>query len=337
MIVISAFKNAHNMHLSENDAKRAVLAAGTMLGISGLGGLIYLPILMKSLNGMRRVYIVLQQICIVGFLLTQLLSHVFMNEAEYLYAMRVHKMGAENDIPFSLADLFWRPLLASLFQSFFRFAQYFLSFMQSFDIYKMIHDPLSYAEFCSKINILMYLGAGLGICLALVMEYFIEIIVVCMIITDPEEFMFKGPQWVQFSSITNILRRYSLVKFIATKVIYSGVIIGMAARTKTALRQSTEINADKKKSRLYKRLFIFTLIPLGMNFWNLFPECLDELWPISRSIDNTYDRSFFLRKDTRTYIDAITATVATFTYFVAFPLLFPKVKESIMCGIWKKE
>ena len=80
-IVISAFKTMHYMNLGEEDAKRAVVAAGTMLGISVLGSLIYLPILMKSLKGMRKVYIILRQICIIGFLLTQLLNHIIMNEA----------------------------------------------------------------------------------------------------------------------------------------------------------------------------------------------------------------------------------------------------------------
>ena len=321
----------HHMNLGEEDAKRAVVAAGTMLGISVLGSLIYLPILMKSLKGMRKVYIILQQICIIGFLLTQLLNHIIMNEADYLYAFRAVGIHADDREPITLAEIFWRRLLASLFQSFFRYTQYFLSFMQSWDIYKMIHDPLSYASFCAKINVFKYLAIGLGICIVLVLEFLIEIIAVHVIITDPKEFILDGPQMVQFLSFTNVLDKYSLVKFIIIKVVYSGVIIVIATKTKAALQQSADFNSDAKKERLYKRLFIFTLIPLAINFWYLFPECLNVIWPLNEIIYDTHSRDFFARKDIRTYVSATIATFASFSYFVAFPLLFPKVKEAIMC------
>ena len=326
------------MHSDEGRTKQAVVAAGIMLGVSGLGCLIYLPILMKSLIGLRKVFIILQQVCTVGFLLTQMLSYVIMNEADYWYT---YSALTDNHMQITLAELYWRRELSSVFQSFFLYLQYFLSFMLSWDIYKMIHDPLSYAEFCTKSNISKYLGAGVIVSFALVLENVIEIIAVPMIITDPKRFVFGRPQQMQFLSLSNVLDKYSLVKFIITKVIYSGVIIKIAAKTKAALQQSTELNSDTGKVRLYKRLFLFTLIPLGINFWYLFPECLDEIWPLYKIDISDTDRNFFSRKDTRTYIHSIMATLASFTYFVAFPLLFPTIKASIkatfMCGIKEKQ
>ena len=313
-----------------------MVVAGTMLAVSSLGSLIYLPILMMSLNGMRKVYTVLQQICVVGFLLTHLLNHTLHSKADYTYALKLNGYGADRFDPISLAEYFWRRLLAQLFQSFFLYTQYFLSFMQSLDVYQMICNPLFYAEFCSNNNVFKYLGVGLGISFALVLEDLIEVIAVCVVFTNPKELLAPGSQYVRYNNIANVVRKYSLVKFIVAKVIYSGIIITLAAKTKAALNQSEEMKQDKKKSQLYKNLFIFTLIPLGINFWYLFPELLDEIWPLTRPFNNARGRTFFLRKDTRAYIYATMTTIASFTYFVAFPLLFPKIKESIMCGFRKK-
>ena len=310
------------------------MATGIMLGISGLGCLVYLPILLKSLNGGRRVYIVLQQICIIGFLLTNILNHAILNESNYYYFKNLS--GYKKTMDVTLADIFVRRLLASLFQSFFLYGQYFLSFMQSWDVYNMIQNPLSYAEFCEKSNILKYLAAGLGVNLVLVLEKMAQIVAAQIIITDFKEFLYHGPQMVTYLKVTNILDKYRLTKFVMTKMIYSVVIVIIAIRTKAALKESSELTTDKNKKGLYKRLFLFTLIPLGINFWNLFSECLDEIWPLPEGLDAPDSSKVFIRKDIRTYISASTATIASFAYFVAFPLLFPKVKQSITCGLGKE-
>ena len=322
------------MDLEGKDASRAVVATGIMLGISGLGCLVYLPILLKSLNGVRRVYIVLQQICIIGFLLTNMLNHAIMNESNYYYV--VYTSGVQTKMDISLAEVFVRRLLASLFQAFFLYGQYFLSFMQSWDVYNMIQNPLSYAEFCQKSNILKYLAVGLGVNLGLVLEKIAKIIVALVVITDIKEYLDHGPQMKRYHRITDILDKYRLTKFVLTKMIYSVVIIIIAIRTKAALKESSDLTTDKTKKRLYKRLFLFTLIPLGINFWNLSSECLDEIWPLSEGLYGNDNTKFFIQKDTRTYISASTATIASFSYFVAFPLLFPKVKQSITCGLGKE-
>ena len=323
------------MSINEDDARRAVVATSIMLGISGLGSLLYLPILLKSINGVRKVFLILQQICIVGFLLTKLLNHAIMNEANYDYVLNV--VGARKNMNISIAEVMIRRLLAALFQSFFLHYQYFLSFMLSWDVYNMIQNPFFYAEFCEKRNILKYLAVGFGLSWLLVMENIIQITAASLVITDYKEFLYDGPQQEEYRQVTNVLDKYRLVKFVITKLLYSAVIIVVAIKTKSALRESSEMTTDKNKERLYKRLFLFTLIPLGINFWNLFSECLDEVWPLPEGIRNDYEnRSFYMRKDARTYISASTATIASFAYFVAFPLLFPKVKQSITCGQGEK-
>ena len=290
---------------------------------------------------MRKVYIVSQQICIMGFLLTQLLNHLLLDEADFTYIYRMNGLYADHpkwgEATYGMGEFFWRHLLAPLFQSFFLNTQYFLSFMQSLDVYQMVCNPLLYAEFCTKSNVIKYLGVGVVVCFVLVLEDIIEMIASGVIITDPKELMKMGPQMIEYINFVDILAKYRLVKFIVAKVIHSGVIIMLAAKTKAALNQSVEMTQDKKKSQLYKRLFIFTLIPLGINFWFLFPELLNVIWPLSTPLNKAAYRTFFLRKDVRAYIHASMTAIASFTYFVAFPLLFPKIKESIMCGFGKKE
>ena len=325
------------MALSVKDAERAIMAAGTLLGISGLGGIIYLPILLKSLNGMRRLYIVLQQICIIGFLMTQLLTHVLMQEPEYIYNMETVGFDTGRNADISLLGVLTRKKVSSLFLSFFHYGQYALSLLQSVDIYQMIHDPIKYADFCSKCNVLKLLLIGLCGCFLMVLEDVIVIIVGHMMITDPKEFVFDGPQMAQFHSFTEVLKICSLVKFTLIKFIYSVVIIIIATRTKKALNESARLIANNNKSSLYQGLFVFTLVPLGLNFWYSFSECLDEILPLSDLVQTRKLHSYtvsvtLLRKDVRMYISACTATVGSFAYFIAFPILFPKVRESILCG-----
>ena len=269
----SALKIGWNMYDSEDDAHRSVIAAGTMLAVSGLGSLIYLPILMISLNGMRKEYIVLQQICIAGFLLTQLLNHLLMSKPDHTYALRWNGL-ADNRDPIGLAEYFWRRLLAPLCQSFFLYNQYFLSFMQSLDIYQMVCNPLVYAEFCLKSNVFKYLGAGLGVCFALVLEDIIEMIAASVIITDPKEVIGVGPQLVRYTNIAHVLAKYSLVKFLVAKVVYSGIILTMAAKTKAALNQSEGMTQDKKKDN-----FIIGFLSLRLFPWeSIFGTCYLSFW-----------------------------------------------------------
>ena len=236
------------------------------------------------------------------------------------------------DAKVSFAGIIARTKTSSFFRSFFHYGQYCLSLMQSVDLYKMVNDPLKYSEFCNKQNILKLLALGVCACFFMAIENVIEIIAAYIIITDPKEFAFQGPQMLEYLSFAKVLRYYSQIKFSVAKLLYSVMIIIIATRTRKALKGSADMSSNNKnnKGTLYRSLFFFTLIPLGLNFWYLFSECLDEIWPLS-DFQTCQLRGPLSRKDIRMYISSCTATVGSFTYFVAFPLLFPKVKQSIMC------
>ena len=104
----------------------ALLCFAVVLGIG------VIPILLKCLNGVRRVFVILQQLSFIFYLLLMIILDIALQEdrraieLDYFYNNR------------AVAILLMQKKAVKLFQYFFYYSYYFVSLMQSIDIYKMV-------------------------------------------------------------------------------------------------------------------------------------------------------------------------------------------------------
>ena len=193
----------------------------------------------------------------------------------------------------------------------------------------MICDPLTYVEFGRKSCVLKYCLQGLFFCFLITCEKLGKVIALVILYRDPAQYYNpRSEPVVTFANYHEGTRIFSIVKFILLKVGYAVAIVYMAIKTKAALRQSssmTQDNSDQKQD-LHRRLFYFTLIPLGNNFFFFLPELLREIFPESRLV--SYN---IIPKPVETCLPASVVVVGSFAYFFGFPILFPKVREAMIC------
>ena len=195
----------------------------------------------------------------------------------------------------------------------------------------MITDPFKYSEFTKMRNVINRIFTGIGICFFLVSENFIYMVAAALIFTDPKEYLIDFTFRWKYARISRYIEIFSLVKFIALKIALTVVIIWIAVKTKLALKESAAMSPDKNKLSAHRRLFYFTLIPLGINVLNLVPEALDAASPLPQLYNHHSTESIIMRTDVRICITAVTATIGSFSYDLAFPILFPKVRSSMSC------
>ena len=250
--------------LNEDSKKTIIPAFIATMCLCSLVALILIPITLRHLKGVRRVFIVMQQIFLIG-------HHIFLILPRLVY---------EKDIADELANIYhnassWRDTLShEVFKAckdFMYFQYYFMCMMHSIDMHMMICHPLTYSEFTSIKSMAKYFLCGTGVCLVLVADSFVMIFI--------ELYLLK--HWA-YSTNVYLLKKamtgfatFKVIKMIALKTVYTIVILKMAMKTKAGLDESMNMNMNARKQSLHKRLFYFTLIPILLNFLFFAHEILD--------------------------------------------------------------
>ena len=314
----------------KNGGKKVLITSITLLSISVLSAVVFVPIVVKFLSGVKRVVVISQKICIVSYLLFLILKNVFANGSviEYWNDEFIHGHG-------SYLDFFTHKHIFEFFQSFFYHEFYFMSLLQSFDIFKMVCFPLQYHEFCEAGVQLQYFVCGTMACLFFASESLMHITIAVIFLSDQKKLISDQSSYYLYNKIFKGIKIFDLTKTIAFKLIYAAAVVRLSLKTKEALHQSSQMAASEAKASLHRRLFYFSLIPLFINVLFTFPEVLWLLDPIDQHVVDCEGQSILLRDDVRVCIAAATVTVGSFFYVVGFTLLFPKVRNAITCQ--KKE
>ena len=135
--------------------------------------------------------------------------------------------------------------------------------MQSLDLYMMICHPLNYEKFKETKNVVKMLLIGSFICLAAACDNLIPIFVeikYSFATLDENVKSFSTQESIVFG-----VGIFSAVKMTSMKLVYTKAIIKMAIRSRNELRHSAEMSNSQNKIQLYRRLFLFTLIPVFLS------------------------------------------------------------------------
>ena len=299
----------------------------SLLGMCAIRGCMFLPILIKFVNGTRKLFVVLQELSIIIFFLILVLKYGITTSA---HKYDVKKFSYKDDFHNPLTSYYINVHLISLFQSVFYYKYYLLSLMQSFDIFQMVHHPLDYSEFCTIKNIAKYILLGIVACIVLSSGHICHIGLYLF-------YRYK-PLIISNNKVPkneDNIEMFSMIIFVVFKVSYPCLVGTLAYKVKRSLTESEGMaETNEAKRRVHRRLFWFTTIPIFMNFFFLLPEILSLLAPMHRS---SYKKlaidcnSFIRRKEVQVSINAVMVMIGSFSYFVGYVLLIKKIRAFIFC------
>ena len=318
----------------EEDRDIMTYSVACMMSVTIILGLVIMPVLLYHLKGVRRIIIVLQQLAILFHTSTFLVTHLFTNSA-------LDEFEDDHETYFRQSSLLFRRRMAShakhFFESFFNHLAFFLSFMQTIDVYKMVCEPFKYIEFARKEVVSKYIGMGICICIALNIE---ELIGVCVWAGswayNTSDDGFDGV--AHFMELKNgvifYILMYNVTKSFLVRIVFAIVVSRLAFLVRKSLLETSQVGGEltDEKKALYSRLFYFCLIPLFLNFLFLIPEVLFAVSNIFVSYrDDCFYPAFFRKKNVLMVVLQSSFALGSLTYYFAFIALFPAVRNTFLC------
>ena len=309
--------------IEEEDAKHWLsLAFGITFAFCGVISIIFIPIFVRALTGVKRIYIILQQFCI--FLHQIFVGLPSLIPKQYDHFMSLMEFGLQDEILESyLSILSSKPLLADtllrILESLCQYEYYLLSMMQSMDVFKMVTDPFRYKEYSSTKNVLGYLLKGTVGC------FFLTLDSIAILFVKPlalQETFKTGVQGIY----GKIMYGISIVKFVKSilfKMIYSIIIVNIAIMTKNSLENDTSLSPDDKRKTLRKRLFYFMLIPLFVHVLYLSHEIVDWLCHDLETEVMEFEELSLLK--------LVTLSIGSLAYVLGYIVIFPKARKAFTC------
>ena len=314
-------------HKERNATTPAFYGSVAALVLSALLGIVFLVPIVRSLAGVRRVLCILQQVCLVTYPTLFIIVQVGLSSESLITndSTRNQLFGQEdiedNDLILNLL----KESIVRFFMDLFHFEYYFLSLMQSMDIYVMVCKPLEYHTFCTKANLCKHLSIGfmMGALLAgdNMLLFTIHLVFSKKFMQNYGEFLFKLPFGFDV---------YNVVKVILPKIIFSLMTSRMAFMTRERLIESAEFSQNQKVVVLQKRLFIFSLLPLFLNILNLGPETLDVMYDMVWNQCNGDSDSLIFQ--IRICLNVLVFALNNFVYLMGYFVLFPNVRGAFQCN-----
>ena len=313
-----------------------------LLTISLISGIFFLLVLLRSFQGIRKLFIVMQQICIIVFLSIQLFQSLtfhsfsetdtnsdFTRVGKFLYSI-AQKDHLDLAKDMSIGSIV--KIIMEVVKNFAYYEYYFATMLHSVDLYVMICNPLNYDTFRETGNVMKIVAIGSAICFIAncerLAELFVHIIFPDIIADEIEQnYFFK-------QSLRQGIDIFNIVKYVLLKLIFSVAVAKMAVLTRTGLRQSAKMSNNKTKQSTHHRLFIFSLVPLFMSIFYTVSEVFLIIHPILKTENNECTKHWFYREGIQFSISATLFMIGSFLFNGCFFLLFPKVRKTItgFCG-----
>ena len=296
-----------------------------LLVVSVVAGIIFIPSLYANRHCLRSKFVITQQVCIVSHLILTLLIELMPRKSLAFLSMFDY---SKNTIPVLVEfHIFVSQKLMQMISYFAYYNFYFMSFMQNFDLYTMICNPMGYEIFKETKNVMKLITIGLVICLAASSDHLLFILIRMKYpINKRENLMRDNDAQINMSFAVGI---FNAVKFAVMKICYTVAIVRMAIRTRKALQQSAELSNNKNKTNLNRRLFVLTLIPLLLSMLFTVHELFHVVKPfIIVNLDDGCSTHFLYRKDVFLGVYASSFTFGSFVYYASYLILFPKIRNS---------
>ena len=304
-------------------AKLVMKVTMIFLGISGLVGILFLPLLIKVLKGPRRMIVVLQQLSILCFLALVIIRLTITENFDTVKA--IQHATSKNGTKTAIMTTAMMENFVEFFQNFCYYEFYFLALMHSWDMYEMICNPLKYAEFCKMSQLIRVILSGTGICALLAFTHIVELIITFIIFTN---YHFLDQIIQKTRDAIDGMKIFDIIKTTVIKIVYSVVITKISLTTKHRLDQSLKMNTinENNPKWVYKKFFYFSLLPTFINALFLIHEIPNATFTLFSHTCTSH----LVRGDVRLCLTSSVVTMGILTYLLSFLILFPKIRKTII-------
>ena len=267
--------------------------------------LVFVPVLVKSLSGNRKVYIIAQQACVlIDFGLAIVISVTKTKTDTLNQIVRRHESNVFKlkEVMLMLSDIFAKSeaekdsmrqktddlinssggltiqqliLLESFLvtvKSVFQNMYYFYSFMQSYDVYVMVCKPFDYAHFSESSAIMKYMLWGSAFCFLFACDSLVNLaieIVFTVEGTDLKGYTYRGLPVGGLHYDYDSLRVLFCLRIVGfVKLIILKLAYSVAVVRLACLTRKSlleSLQISKLNRKLHQTLFYFTLIPLFLS------------------------------------------------------------------------
>ena len=291
-----------------------------MLSLCVLAGIIFIPVILKTLDGGRKAFILLQQTAIIAHNICLMMSH-FVSNGQLLLAYE------ENVIHLFIRHCV-KKFAIRFFLYFFYFNYYFMSFLHSFDFQVMVCHPLEYAEFRLAENLVVIVAKGMFVCLILATDQLVSLFVLLIPVTED---VLDSLQTIL--DILYYIEIFAVVKMVVMKAIYSVTIFKIAYMTKAGLENSCQVSGinDKKRQAMLKSIFYFSLIPFFLNILFVVHEALSINTNLIQGPGEGVLSDRMRQPDVQLTLTLVVFTIGSFSYYIGYWVLFPKLRNTLLC------
>ena len=323
------------------EAKRRTVittASASLMGISALLGIVFIPILIKALTGVRRIYLVIQQICIICYLMLEGISVFAINYDldDVIIQSMLNERDRERDA-YTYYNILTYEEIFRYFSEIFYLEYYFISWMYTYDVYVMICEPFLYANFSNKKNVAKRLLVGSFLCIVVTGDILVKIFI-GLKLSEYENDYANSKSLVLVKELEELQRKrkaakvgtsiFHLIKATAFKITYGLAIIKSYFMINKSLKESITLSSNHGKDmKSHRNLVHFILIPFFLNLLFLGHDVPKELFPFLKR--NTCDVNYWILE----LVSPCIFTAGSFSYYAGYLIFFPKIRAAVLtCG-----
>ena len=316
-----------------------------MLCLCATCGISSIPLLGWHLKGPRRVFTILQQICVTLYLILLVISQ---------FSLHSEAKDAFFDVlaPFMTPD---KAALTRYLTTALNFGRkilyveyYFLSLLQSVDVHIMICHSFKYEGFSSPGKVLRVVVVGTLVCLALCGDALAEVFFEVYYQTTVKMSTF---QLHHLWRLERGSRAFMLAKVCLIKIVHAIAVFKIGRSVAKKLQGSLDLTKREERSKVYQSLGNFVYIPFLVNLIlvghdvpqfvlifvqtgrfgckkgefqtgdGLLNKCQD-----SQVANKWYDDEGLLLNISGGFF-----TLASFSHILGYILLFPKLRKAFSC------
>ena len=298
----------------------SIVTCIVILAMSVISGVCSIPLLGWYLKGPRKVYSILQQLCITLYLIFLVATQTSINRNNNNPHFKSIPLGT-----LSSYVEFWVEQFLSLGRWILYCDFYFFSLMQSVDVYVMICHSFEYEGFTKTRNIVKITAIGASLCCLGCVDNLVRTSYEYMFLQDIIDY--------DYDFLRRMLRGtwyFAIVKLGVIKIAYAVTISKIGYAVKSKLDASTELMRNDERVSLYQSLTKFVYIPLITNFILLGHDIpyLANLYLISYSVcDSNISSNIGFWQN----MSAIGFTIASFSHVLGYAFLFPKLANAFAC------
>ena len=351
LLVISLIKNLIG---DKEEAKSANYSTITMLGITALVTFTFVPVVLKTLNGNNRILFILRQLWVLIYLVLTFLCNMTVSsrvslsgDNKFFFGEKVSSIylesvkaffniSANEEKPYE-ENKVWNNLSVdqtyklekslNLAKYFAYYNLYFMSLMQSVDVYKMICKPFDYNEFCRG-KLMKYISVGACMCLLAssdqIVSWYFGLAFMDLISNESLQAA-VAEQKAYFG-----LSVFDFLKTILIKILYSWAAIRLAWLSRAGMKESSKMS--KRQSTICVRIFYYSLIPLFLSLLFSVHEVFLLLKPFIGRRSYLEINIYFPKDDVITGIQVSVITFGSLLYCIGYVILFPNVKNVFSCN-----